>query len=153
MTRRVVQVCGPPAAGKTAWVAAHAQSGDRVVDLDAICQRLGSPHTHNHPEGIRGQARRVRAAEETLVARMQTGTAWVIRTMPEPERRARNAAALGATDVVVLATDADTAKSRASTDERPAWTSPVIDRWWNRYRPSTSRLERELSLSQPLEGS
>ena len=35
----------------------------------------------------------------------------------------------------------------------PAWTAGVIDRWWDRYRPSTSRLERELSLTQPLEGS
>lgn len=84
---------------------------------------------------------------------MNTGTAWVIRTMPDPERRARHAAALGATDVVVLVTDADTAKSHAAADERPAWTAGVIDRWWDRYRPSTSRLEREFSLSQPLEGS
>lgn len=54
---------------------------------------------------------------------------------------------------VVLATDADTAKARAEADDRPAWTAGVIDRWWDRYRPSTSRLERELSLTQPLEGS
>ncbi|WP_197012451.1 AAA family ATPase [Actinomadura viridis] len=152
MSRRVVLVCGPPAAGKSTWVAEHAASGDRVVDLDAICRRLGSPDPHNHPEHIRGRARRVRAAEETLVSRMQTGTAWVIRTMPEPERRTRHAAALGATEVVVLATPLDEAKSRAADAGRPAWTGPVIDRWWDRYRPSTSRLERELSLSQPLEG-
>lgn len=153
MNRRVVLVCGPPAAGKTTWVAERAAPGDRVVDLDAICRRLGSPDGFNHPEHVRAQARRVRTAEETLVARMNAGTAWVIRTMPDPERRARHAAALGATEVVVLATDAATAKARAVDDDRPAWTAGVIDRWWDRYRPSTSRLERELSLTQPLEGS
>lgn len=153
MKRRVVLVCGPPAAGKTTWVAERSAPGDRVVDLDAICRRLGSPARFNHPEHVRAQARRVREAEETLVSRMHTGTAWVIRTMPDPDRRARHATALGATEVVVLATDAETAKARAADDERPAWTAGVIDRWWDRYRPSTSRLERELSLNQPLEGS
>ncbi len=152
MKRRVVLVCGPPAAGKTAWVAEHAEPGDRVVDLDEICQRLGSSDSHNHPERVRAQARRVRAAEETLVARMQTGPAWVSRTMPEPERRARHAAALNATEVVVLATAADEAKSRAAAARRPAWTGPVIDRWWDRYRPSTSRPEREIATPEPLEG-
>lgn len=152
MTRRVVLVCGPPAAGKSTWVAEHAAPGDRVVDLDAICQRLGSPSTHNHPARIRAEAKRVRAAEETLVARMPTGTAWVIRTLPEPDRRIRHANALGATDVVVLAAPAEEAKSRAAEDGRPAWTGPVIDRWWSHYRPSTSRLEREIATSRPLEG-
>jgi predicted kinase len=145
-------VCGPPAAGKTAWVAERARPGDRIVDLDAICQRLGSGDSHSHPEHVRTQARRVRAAEETLVARMQTGTAWVIRTMPEPERRARHAAALGATEVVVLTTPAEEAKSRATAEGRSAWTGPVIDRWWGRYRPSTSRQEREIATPEPLEG-
>ncbi|OLT13010.1 hypothetical protein BJF79_03675 [Actinomadura sp. CNU-125] len=122
------------------------------MDLDGICQRLGSSDSHNHPEHVRAQARRVRVAEETLVARMKSGTAWVIRTMPEPERRNRHASALGATEVVVLATAADEARSRAAAARRPAWTGPVIDRWWDRYRPSTSRLEREIATSQPLEG-
>jgi predicted kinase len=145
MSRRVVLVCGPPAAGKTTWVAERAAPDDRVVDLDAICRRLGSPHRFNHPQTIREQARRVRAAEETQVARMSSGTAWVIRTMPDPQRRTQHAAALGATEIVVLAADAATAKAHAADDDRPAWTAGVIDRWWDRYRPSTSRLERELS--------
>lgn len=152
MTRRVVLVCGPPAAGKTTWVAENAADGDRVVDLDAICRRLGSPDGHNHPQQILERARLVRAAEETLVSRMQSGTAWVIRSLPEPGRRARVASALGATDVVVLTTPAAEAKSRAAADRRPVWTGPVIDRWWTRYRPNASRLEREFSPSQPLEG-
>lgn len=152
MSRRVVLVCGPPAAGKTTWVAERAAPGDRVVDLDAICRRLGSPSDHNHPDGIWRRAREVRAAEESLVARMASGTAWVIRTMPEPERRTRLASAIGATEVVVLATPAGEARSRAAADGRPVWTGPLIDRWWQRYQPSSSRLERELSLSQPLEG-
>lgn len=153
MSRRVVLVCGPPAAGKSTWVAEHAAPGDRVIDLDAICRRLGSKDPHQHPQTILEQARRARAAEEALVARMTAGTAWVLRTMPEPDRRARHAAALGATEVVVLTADPATAKARAQRDSRPAWTGAVIDRWWNRYRPSTSRLERELSMSRPQEGS
>lgn len=153
MSRRVVLVCGPPAAGKSTWVADHAEPGDRVVDLDQICRRLGSKDPHQHPQHILDQARRARLAEETQVARMTAGTAWVIRTMPEPDRRARHAAALDATEVVVLATPAEVAKARAEQDSRPAWTGAVIDRWWSRYRPQSSRLEREITMSQPQEGS
>lgn len=38
MTR--VVVCGPPGAGKTAWVAARRRRGDLVWDMDAIAKDL-----------------------------------------------------------------------------------------------------------------
>src|SRR5690606_13751161 len=101
MSRRVVLVCGPPAAGKSTWVADHAEPGDRVVDLDQICRRLGSKDPHQHPQHILDQARRARLAEETQVARMTAGTAWVIRTMPEPERRDRKSTRLNSSHVKI----------------------------------------------------
>ncbi|WP_329521170.1 AAA family ATPase [Spirillospora sp. NBC_01491] len=152
MTRRVVLVCGPPAAGKTTLVRESASPEDTVVDLDVIAQELGSPGAHEHPPEVLERARRVRSAREALVTRMHTGTAWVVRTAADPQQRDRLAEALGATDVVVVATPAEDARRRAAEAGRPAFTGDVIDRWWRRYRPSSSRLERELAPSQPPEG-
>ena len=40
-------VLGPPCGGKSTYVAEQAQSGDVVVDYDALAQALGSPTPHD----------------------------------------------------------------------------------------------------------
>lgn len=133
--RRVTLVCGPPCSGKTTWVREHEAPGDLVVDYDAIARDLGSPDPWDHPEVIRMLARSRRDALEDEVARMPSGTAWVIRSLPEAERRAAMARRLRATDVVVLDVPPDEALRRAARDGRPPWTPGVIRAWWRRYTP------------------
>lgn len=133
--RRVVLVTGPPAAGKSAYIAARRAPDDIVIDFDAICGELGSVDRHNHSPAVLKKAAAVRAAREFQVSAMKSGTAWVIRTAPMPLERVFAAKGIGATETVVLATEPEVAKRRAAADGRPAWTSAAIDKWWRAYRP------------------
>lgn len=150
--RRVVLVCGPPASGKSTWVAEQASDGDAVIDFDRICRELGSPGRFDHPKDVKDRAHALRAALERQVAGMGSGTAWVIRSAADPAQRRSLADSLRATETVVITTPAEQAHARAAADDRPAWTGTAIDRWWSAYQPDASRLERELSLSEPQEG-
>jgi predicted kinase len=147
-----VLVCGPPAAGKSTWVAEQASDGDTVIDFDRLCRDLGSPDRFDHPKDVKDRAHALRAALERHVAGMESGTAWVIRSAADPAQRRSLADALRATETVVITTPAEQARARAAADDRPAWTGRAIDRWWSLYQPDSSRLERELSLSEPQEG-
>ena len=61
LERPLTVVCGPPGAGKTTYVASHAQPGDLVVDLDAIKSELsGLPPYHANHEEWRERAMRER---------------------------------------------------------------------------------------------
>lgn len=150
--RRVVLVCGPPAAGKSTWVAGQASDGDTVIDFDRLCRDLGSPDRFDHAKDVKDRAHALRAALERQVAGMESGTAWVIRSAADPAQRRSLADALRATETVVITTPAEQARARAAADDRPAWTGRAIDRWWSLYQPDASRQERELSLSEPQEG-
>ncbi|WP_187438186.1 AAA family ATPase [Actinomadura decatromicini] len=150
--RRVVLVCGPPASGKSTWVAKQASDGDTVIDFDRLCRELGSTAHHDHAREVADRAHVLRSALERQVSAMESGTAWVIRSAPDPQQRRSLARSLRATETVVIAASAEQARARAAADNRPDWTGRAIDRWWSLYRPDSSRLERELSLSEPLEG-
>ncbi|HEU5024648.1 MAG TPA: hypothetical protein VFV01_06960 [Spirillospora sp.] len=144
-SRRVVLVAGPPAAGKSSYIAAHRGPDDDVLDFDAICRELGSKERHNHPPPVMRQAARIRAEREQQIAEKTTGTSWVIRTVPHPFERHLVAEGIGATEVLVLATPAAVAKQRAAADNRPAWTAAAIDKWWKQYRPSPDPRERRIT--------
>lgn len=47
-------VVGPPAAGKSTWVAAQAKPGDITIDFDKLANTLSSANTgtHEHPPHI-----------------------------------------------------------------------------------------------------
>jgi 5-methylcytosine-specific restriction endonuclease McrA len=40
-------VCGPPASGKSSYVAARAQQGDLIIDLDVIASTIAGTDLHN----------------------------------------------------------------------------------------------------------
>lgn len=40
-------ITGPPCAGKSTYVAEHAQKGDLRIDYDMIAQALGAPDSHS----------------------------------------------------------------------------------------------------------
>jgi len=83
----VVVVCGPPAAGKSTYVARHAGRGDLVIDFDSIRQSL-SGSRWDQDAGVRRKASGIKASLIRGLNARYTGKAWLITTAPtEGERR------------------------------------------------------------------
>lgn len=128
MTRRVVLVVGPPAAGKSTWVAERARSGDTVVDFDEIARSLGSRHSHRHSSGVVAHAVLEQKRQERAVAAMTDGTAYVVRVASSPAERSVLAARLRADEVRVLDPGRDVVTARLG--DRPASAAREVDRWY-----------------------
>lgn len=88
-------VTGPPASGKTTYVAAHATPGAIVIDYDALAQALtaGAGDTHRHPRPVQQVAHRARRAAIREGLRQASGhDVWVVHSSPTPEHLAEYAA-------------------------------------------------------------
>jgi hypothetical protein len=87
----LIVVTGPPGAGKTTYVGAHATPGDVVIDLDALTAALSAPGSgdpHHAPDHVRRIAQRARTAAIQGAYRLTTGpTVWLIHTNPDDEQR------------------------------------------------------------------
>lgn len=128
MTRRVVLVVGPPAAGKSTWVAKRARRGDLVIDFDTLARAAGSDDDHRHPPEAIKAAVAEQKAQERAVAAMQSGTAYVIRTASDPATRAVIASRIGATEVQVVDPGRRTVERRFG--DRPDSARREIERWY-----------------------
>lgn len=132
---RVVLVCGPPGAGKSTYVAAHAADGDLVIDLDAIAKEYG--FGRNRPreqlEFLLSERNRrlARLADET-----PGKTAWVILAAPSCRLRQWWCATLAVKpdDLIVLAPSPAELHRRivADPDRRDVFTEhfAVVKRWF-----------------------
>lgn len=127
---RVVLVCGPPCAGKSTYVRAHAQPGDVVLDQDII--------------GAKAMGR----ALGTLPPAQ--GTAWVIRSAPGAAKRAALAKRLRA-EVVLLVPDLEElmARARQRTDARRAIRS--IRSWLEAEQRNAAPRVRRFVLAKTTE--
>lgn len=131
---RIVLLCGPPCSGKTSLAHHLATPRDRVLDFDVIARDLGSPTMWNHDDPWRTQAEDLFQAHLAAVHRTRTpGTAWVLRTAPRPNQRARLATQWHAT-VYLLNPGEPECVRRAKADSRPSGTSRAIGLWHHRYR-------------------
>ncbi|MEV1020696.1 hypothetical protein [Streptomyces sp. NPDC050264] len=85
-------VTGPPTAGKSSWIDAHAKPTDIVIDLDRITIALtgpGAPHW-NHGTVQQRVAQRARyAAIDEATQHLDTVDVYLIHTMPSPKARAK----------------------------------------------------------------
>ncbi|MFI5664604.1 hypothetical protein [Streptomyces sp. NPDC051684] len=85
-------VTGPPAAGKSSWIEAHAGPEDIVIDLDRITIALtgpGAPHW-NHGELQQRVAQRARyAAIDEATQHLDRLDVYLIHTMPSPKAMAK----------------------------------------------------------------
>ncbi|MBW4033020.1 MAG: HNH endonuclease [Acidobacteria bacterium] len=127
--REVTLVAGPPCAGKTTHVAAHAQPGDIIVDWNDLAIQAGSPVHYDHAPQYRAAATKRRTELEQHVADMVDGTAWVIRTLPRPAERDAAAYRLGAT-ITVIDPGVQTCLDRARADQRHPDIDAAILRWY-----------------------
>lgn len=88
----ITVVTGPPAAGKSSYIAARAKSTDIVVDLDRIALALAGPGAPqwNHDEVLLKVAHRARfAAIDEAVRNADKTHVWIIHTMPSAKALAR----------------------------------------------------------------
>lgn len=85
-------VTGPPAAGKSSWIQAHATARDIVIDLDLITRALsgpGAPAWNQDPTILRVAHRaRYAAIDEAVQLRDQVDV-YLIHTMPSPKALAK----------------------------------------------------------------
>lgn len=125
----VTLVSGPPAAGKTTFIAQHRDADDIVIDLDVIKDEIGKDDVH---AAMAERNKRLFALSEA-----ERGKCWFIAMAPTRHERRHWAEALGA-DVIVLEVSADECLRRALADpkrqHRPAefW-ERIIHGWWRRY--------------------
>jgi hypothetical protein len=128
VTLYVIQ--GPPAAGKTTWVAAHAGQGDIVVDMDRIAQALTAPGADYHRYGrtlrtVAQQARR--AAISEALKHSRTHDVYVIHTHPGPDalRTYRQHDA----ELVTVDPGRDVVLARCA-EQRPRYALAAVERWY-----------------------
>ncbi|MFC7892694.1 AAA family ATPase [Streptomyces sp. NPDC057381] len=85
-------ICGPPASGKSSWIAARARPTDIVIDLDRIALALAGPDAPQwqHDETLLRVAHRARfAALDEAVKHRDVVDVYLIHTMPSPKALAR----------------------------------------------------------------
>ncbi len=83
-------VTGPPAAGKSSWIRAHAKPADIVIDLDLIALAMAGPGAdhHNHGEVLLRVVHRARqAAIHEAEQHLDTVDVYLIHTMPQAKAR------------------------------------------------------------------
>ena len=128
----ITVVTGPPAAGKSSYIAARAKPTDVVIDLDRITLALSGPGAPqwNQDETLRKVALRARfaAIDEAIKHRDKTAV-WIIHTMPSAKALAR----YRRLEAKVVAVDPgrDIVMQRVRDMRDPAMTA-VATRWYNR---------------------
>ncbi|MFJ8347639.1 AAA family ATPase [Streptomyces sp. NPDC094153] len=130
---------GPPAAGKSSWIQAHATARDIVIDLDRIALSLTGPGAPqwNHDPIVQRVAQRARfAAIDEAVRHLDEVDVYLIHTMPSPKARAKYQR-LGAR-IVVVDPGEDVVRERVRT-MRSEGMDRVVTRWYRTYRKGGSR--------------
>jgi dephospho-CoA kinase len=85
-------VTGPPAAGKSSWIEAHAKPTDIVIDLDRITSALtgpGAPQWSQHPLHLRVAHRARYAAMDAAFELLDQCDVYLIHTMPNGKALAK----------------------------------------------------------------
>jgi hypothetical protein len=88
----LIVVTGPPAAGKSSWIDAHAKPSDIVIDLDRITLALtgpGAPNWNQHPLHLRVAHRARYAAIDEALQLLDQVDVYLIHTMPSPKALAK----------------------------------------------------------------
>jgi hypothetical protein len=132
-------VTGPPAAGKSTWIQAHAKASDVVIDLDRITMALtgpGAPQWSQDRVHVRVAQRARYAAIDEAIKHLDDVDVYLIHTMPSPKARARYKR-LDAR-IVVVDPGEDVVRERVRMMRSDAMEG-VVTRWYRDYRRGGSR--------------
>ncbi|RPK69029.1 hypothetical protein EES44_07825 [Streptomyces sp. ADI96-15] len=136
-------VTGPPAAGKSSWIEAHAKPQDIVIDLDRITRALTGPNAPawNHdPIASRVALRARYAAIDEAVQHLDKVDVYLIHTMPNAKAMARYRQLKA--HVVAVDPGRDVVMARIEAMRAPEM-KRVASRWYN------SRAARGVTSSMP----
>lgn len=124
-------VIGPPAGGKSTYVAENAGGLDITIDLDAIARALmPAPldHTHAYPEHVRHVAIGARkAAIERATRLRERCTVWITHAVPTLDDLASYHSMHWEVVTVDPGRDVVVARCRRM---RPEYVMPTVDRWY-----------------------
>ncbi|MFD5033638.1 AAA family ATPase [Streptomyces sp. NPDC058405] len=84
-------VTGPPGAGKSSWIRAHAKARDIVIDMDLMALAMAGPGAdhHNHSDILLKVVHRARfAAIREAEQHIDKTDVYVIQTLPSAQQRA-----------------------------------------------------------------
>jgi dephospho-CoA kinase len=100
-------VTGPPAAGKSSWIEAHATQRDIVIDLDRITRALtapGAPQWNHDPIASKVALRARYAAIDEALKHLDQVDVYLIHTMPSRKALAKRIEAMRDPDMRRVAT-------------------------------------------------
>lgn len=132
-------ITGPPAAGKTSWIEAHAKPTDIVIDLDRITLALtgpGAPQWNQDPTVVRVAQRARYAAIDEAIRHRDTVDIYLIHTMPKAKAMAK----YKRLDAHVVAVDPgrEVVMKRIETMRSPEM-KRVATAWYNARRRQTAQ--------------
>ncbi|MEV0691788.1 hypothetical protein [Streptomyces sp. NPDC050388] len=126
-------ICGPPAGGKSSWIAARARPTDIVIDLDRIALALAGPDAPSwqHDPTLLKVAHRARfAAIDEAVKHRSTVDVYLIHTMPSPKALARYRR--WDAEIVTVDPGKDIVMQRVRDMRDPGMTA-VATRWYRQH--------------------
>jgi hypothetical protein len=141
-------ITGPPAAGKSTWIQAHAKARDIVIDLDRITQALtgpGAPQWSQDRVHVRVAQRARYAAIDEALQHLDDVDVYLIHTMPSPKAKARYRR--HGAEIVTVDPGEDVVRERVAAMRSPAMDA-VVTRWYRDYRrggsqPVTAQASRD----------
>lgn len=147
-------VTGPPASGKTTWVAEHAKPGDITIDYDKIAAVLTPTigECHDQPAHIKAVTKAARqAAIDAALTLSSTVDVYVIHAMPSATLLNRYTAR-GA-QVITIDPGEDVVLERCKA-ERPWQMVQAAKKWYRPDEPTTERQaddQSTIDLGHPSE--
>ncbi|MEU0001505.1 hypothetical protein [Streptomyces microflavus] len=130
-------VTGPPGAGKSSYIQAHAKARDIVIDMDLMALAMAGPGAdhHNHPEVLLKVVHRARfAAIREACQHLDTTDVYLIQTLPSGRQRAEYKRLKA--KVIVVDPGRDIVMKRIEAMRQPGMKG-VATKWYkaNRGRP------------------
>lgn len=129
-------VTGPPTAGKSSWIKAHAKPADIVIDLDLMALAMAGPgadHHAHHPVLLKVVHRARFAAINEAVQHLDQVDVYLIHTQPGAKARAKYKR-LGAR-IVVVDPGKEQVLQRVRDMRQPGMVA-VVERWYRQHTRS-----------------
>ncbi|MFE2699466.1 ATP-binding protein [Streptomyces mirabilis] len=133
----MVGVTGPPTAGKSSWVKAHAKADDIVIDLDLMALAMAGPGAdhHAHGEVLMRVVHRARfAALNEAYQHLDKIDVYVIHTQPTAKAIAKYKRLEAR--IVTVDPGRDIVMQRVKAMRQPEM-ERVVTRWYNARRGQT----------------